>query len=237
MREADSAAAELPLLVIKAPKETVAGHLVKLDATGSNVDSLEWHLVDGTVDDYDVAADGKRATFSNPSPGIYFFAVAGAKLVDGKALAAGAVVKVTLVSDPNKPAQPPIAPPVNPPSVPPSNPQPPPSPPQEDIAAWALSAVYRTVDPNDRKRVSGAIAKSMRLWADGAGKLTNDPQQFVIGSNKLLDLLLQQMGKQAEWKQFRDEMQTKLSTLGLTTVQQHITVWGQIADGLERVQG
>ena len=227
----------VPAIAILSPKETVAGKLVKLDASKSTVESLEWRLVDGPQEDFSVEADGKRATFATPVSGVYFVAVAGATVVNGKAVATSAVVKVTLIDDPDKPATPPVAPPpvAPPPVVPPSTPTTP-APAPVSMATWVLGSVLRNVEMGqDRIRVAQALSKSYRLWADGAGKLTTDPQQFVVGSNRLVDLLLQQTGKQAEWKPFRDELQTKLGTMGLTTVPQHIEVWKQIADGLEKV--
>lgn len=221
-----------PMIVVKAPKQTVAGRLVKIDASQSNVDSMEWHLVDGSAEDFDVAFDGKRATFSNPRPGVYFFAVAGAKLVDGKAVAVGVIIRVELISDPDKPPTIPTTP-----TVPPNTPNPPtiPDPPAASLAAWVQENASNLVvrDPT-RGKTATALAASYRAWAK-AGATSPDAQTFVFGTNKLLDLLLGQVNKQAAWKPFRDALDAKLGTLGLTTVAQHIAAWEQIAQGLERV--
>lgn len=240
-RDTAEATPDVPMLAVKAPKETIAGKQVKLDASGSNVDSLEWHLVDGPQDDFYVDTDGKHATFGTPLPGVYYFSISGAKLVDGKALAVGAVVKVTLIPDPTKPVDPPSTPPTIPPSNPPTNPPPttpPTTPPTqpEGFAAWIQRTAESTVvsDPS-RAQSAKALAAAYRAWARGAGATTNDPQKFVLGSNKLLDLLLNQAGKQAAWKPFRDALDARLAKLGMTTVQQHVGVWEEIAQGLEAV--
>lgn len=232
----DTAEVDAPMLAVKAPKETVAGKQVKLDASGSNVDSLEWHLVDGPQEDFYVDTDGKHATFGTPIPGVYYFSISGAKLVDGKALAVGAVVKVTLVPDPTKPVDPPVTPPVTP-TIPPAQPPttPPVTPPAEGFAAWIQRTAESTVTDTSRAQTAKALAAAYRAWARGAGSTTNDPQKFVLGSNKLLDLLLTQAGKQAAWKPFRDALDARLAKLGMTTVQQHVGVWEEIAQGLEAV--
>lgn len=224
--------AKVPMIVVASPKETVAGKLVKLDASKSTVDSMEWRLIDGPQEDF--VAEGMRASFATPTPGVYFVAIAGATTVTGKSVATIAIVKVTLIPDPAKPGPPPTNPPPGtpPPAPPPTNP-----PPDASLSNWVRATVRATVtDDSTRGRTAKALAASYRAWASAGGAGARDAQQFVLGSNKLLDLLLTQAGKQAAWKNFRDALDEELASLRLTTIEQHVAAWKEIAAGLEGVQ-
>jgi hypothetical protein len=67
---------------IKAPVDCEVGELVRIDARGSDVDSLAWNVLPATPD-FEVVDDGFRAFFSARQGGKYLLIIAGAK--DGKA--------------------------------------------------------------------------------------------------------------------------------------------------------
>lgn len=65
-------------IVLNAQDEAEIGELVRLDASGSDVDGLTWQILPETPD-FEVIEEGRRAFFSSRVSGSYLIIVAGAK--------------------------------------------------------------------------------------------------------------------------------------------------------------
>jgi len=65
-------------ITLDVPATCEIGELVRLDATGSDVDALTWQIIPDTPD-FEVVDGGKRAFFSSRQPGEYRVIIAGAK--------------------------------------------------------------------------------------------------------------------------------------------------------------
>lgn len=228
------------VLSIDGPDSVPPGKLVKLDASATDADVFRWLLVGGASELYDVAGDGRLVYFATATPGAYTFVLSAAKTAEGGPLLEQ-LEHVVTVEKPEEEPEPPTKP--TPPTVPaPQPPAPPtvpaPTPPVTipDLVLWSQTTAVALV-PADAQRgaVATALALTLRTWAGKANNFSQ-PQEFIRGSNMVLDVVLGQLNAKASWKPWRDALEKKLATLGLTTVAQHAAAWQEIAQGLELVK-
>lgn len=214
--------------VIKGPTEKVApGDLVILDATESNGDSYQWMQLEGKQC---LAVErSTKLVFSTGQPGLYRFILAvskGAVADDKPTSTVATALFVVQVGDT------PIPPP-EPPAPGPDGPDPPKPPDLLGTSLEAWKAASR-LDPS----VRGAAVKMAGIFEGTAGRaagLSLTPLQMVQEVDKEIASTLTAT-ERSGWSSWGTWFKGYLPTLNLSTREQHVEAWKDIATGLKEVR-
>lgn len=194
-------------LVLKAPDTCEIGELVRLDVRDSQVEGIRWQVLPETPD-FEVIEDGRRAFFSSRVPGPYLFMIAGAK--GGQAYLIYHTVTVDGV-------------------VPGPGPNPVVIALDKKVVAWAK----KVADYDGKKAHLAGMAGVFTKMADNKDvKVEQILEATALANTAILGAKLD------AWVPFLDALGTELDSLvssgGLTTPEQYRTVWLDIAKGLEQ---
>lgn len=221
---------------ISGPAESPNGRISILKVTVPNSKLITWTLVNPPPDaNPDVPTKDPLFFFSSGYAGEYRFVVSVTTVDE-----AGDVGQIVIThilkngqpqgqpTNPTSPTPPPVTPTV-PTPTPTPNPNVPPG-----VAAWVAMTVQTTVtaDPN-RAETAKVLARLYVNWITTGSKIT-DPREFVKGQDALNKIILTQRGVLQAWDPFFRALSAKLASMDLNTIQDHLFIWSNIANGLER---
>jgi hypothetical protein len=93
-------------------------------------------------------------------------------------------------------------------------------------------AVFNMVQGDlEKKATAAALAKLYRQGKVAFAQLS--PVEFAKSQDTLNGIILAQKDKTVAWANFRKYLGETLAGLGMTTTEQHVAAWEQIALGLE----
>jgi hypothetical protein len=203
-------------IIVDAPTEVKVGQLARLSVDKSPGKSFKWLMLPSiAAENFQIYDDGKKAVFSSPTPGEFVFIIAceykgvvDLKIHTLRVSASGPV-------NPDKPNTPdtPVAGFVN------------------QVATWA-----KEVKSTNFKIEATQLASSFELISNKIkqGELT-DVDQIIeatkLGSKAAIG------NSTASWTPFLENLQREMRTQSeaglLVTVDQHASLWRQIAEGLK----
>lgn len=202
------AATDAPVLVLDYPDAVKDRQLVRIDASKSDADDIQFDFDDAPADSFHVEG---RVAFWAASPGKWRVVVRAAKCIDGKAKQERGTVTLDVAGGPVTPTVP------------------------TTLAKVAYDNAVIYVDAADRAEAAQALAVAYRLVAGKSGKVKT-PQDFVKLANLTTDMILKQLGGQAKWKNWFATMDKALELRGIDTIPELKTAYEQIAEGLESVK-
>lgn len=196
-------------IVVIAPSEGEVGQLIRINVSGSKGQTFKWLCIPQDAD-FEVYDNGKKVCFSSSKVGVYTFIVASANdnELDSK------IIIITI-------GQPVIEPPL---------------PPNSSLVVNVTSWVSTLVKSTDKKIEAAKLAASFRAIAVqiDSGDL-NDVEKIVTATSAANKAVLKDSIN--DWVTFLAQLQKELKVQAqagtLVTVEQHASIWKEIAKGLE----
>lgn len=223
-----------PRAVIAGPTEGYPGDFIDLDSSKSICKLRKWKIrperfTDGKQS-FKLSDDGVKCQLSS-RPGVTY----EIQLIVANEVGIDDLTQKVVIADvlpPTKPQDPPPTTPTVPPVIPtPNNPTVP-----DSLTDWARDAATRlvTADPS-RAETAKKLAESYRKWAVN-GAVSTNAAEFAKAMDILAKGVVSLRGVAAAWDPYFREYATKMQSLGMHTVQEHITACQQLAAGLEQVR-